>query len=1178
MTYRGLGRRFFLGALIVILLVVNAACSGDSGPSDPSTAATTSTAGSFEADFDSSVIEGKVPLEVTFTNLSTNGDVFEWDFGDGSTATSSAIDERLTHEYTEIGTFEVTLLATLTGQTDVVSATPVSVTVNAGPLADLTIETGPVKALPGEELTISAVSTDQFGNEISGLTYEFKALQEAGNIDQPGKFTAGTVAGEFASGVTVSVTQNAISQSATVDVTVEHGLLDQIVITPEAIALDIGDTQEFTALAVDSYDNPISDAKVVWAADELVGTISGDGSLVVGTKAGNYANGVTATASLNGVSEQTHVSLTVNPGPAEGLFVDPVKISAGESIQLQASIADKYGNPLETAEVTWRLINPSAGTIDSAGLFSASEIAGEFGETIEATAAEGGLSATGPVTINPGALHQVVIGPRPAAIGIQMTQQFLAVGADKFGNRIGGLSYDWSLKSGGGTIGQGGLFTAGTDPGIYSVSVKATERGGESGASATSTVSVEPDRIAFLSDRGGETLDLYVMNSDGTNVQRLTTGANVVLHTWSPDGRRIFYDSVTEDESFGIFSVSDDGEWNTTVIEGNDANPAWSPDGESIVFASGRDGNKNIYLMDIDGGNQTRLTDDSSADERPAWSPNGEQIAFVSTRLTGVESGLDRIWVMDLDGENQHALTIDPGRSIADTTPSWSPSGLEIAFQSAEDFEINWRVKVLDSDGLNQRILTTSRDGGGSPGWTSDGQEIVFHSFREDDQADIYTMNQNGGDVVRLTTNEARDVTPRWAPRKKGVEASQASIVIPTAAPGNLRTIQQVTADSRAAVVRIETDLGSGSGFVFSSDGKILTNNHVIVDVDEITVIFEDGSRFAGEIIGRDMLRDLAVLKIDAQGLEWLEFGDISWVSLGVLGFPLGRSNLSVSRGLASAFPMDPGRNIHWVQTDSAINPGNSGGPLVDLQGKVVGIVSSKFVGAGLEGLGFAISANTAKLYLDRLLNGEIIRGPSLDAAANSSTVRATEAIPSIFLSPPDASMGSDASLIGTGFPPLSNVSVQYILSQLGPDSLNITLATLRTDRDGTFRADVIIPFNDRSGLTNQIFAVSGSWSDVIDHVLPSPYIEFSKGNAEDFRQVSLAGAGFPPEMNIKSLSFHSRSVHPSNGTKIQLSPYLFTTGDGQINFDFLLPEGFISPRLDTMTLTIGAISASSPF
>ena len=92
-----------------------------------------------------------------------------------------------------------------------------------------------------------------------------------------------------------------------------------------------------------------------------------------------------------------------------------------------------------------------------------------------------------------------------------------------------------------------------------------------------------------------------------------------------------------------------------------------------------------------------------------------------------------------------------------------------------------------------------------------------------------------------------------------------------------------------------------------------------------------------------------------------------------VLGYPLGKENVSVTSGLFSTTEYDIGRNIIWIQTDSAINPGNSGGPMLNLQGQVIGMVSAKLVGISVEGVGFAISTNTIKTFLSRLLDGETI-------------------------------------------------------------------------------------------------------------------------------------------------------------------------------------------------------------
>jgi serine protease Do len=86
------------------------------------------------------------------------------------------------------------------------------------------------------------------------------------------------------------------------------------------------------------------------------------------------------------------------------------------------------------------------------------------------------------------------------------------------------------------------------------------------------------------------------------------------------------------------------------------------------------------------------------------------------------------------------------------------------------------------------------------------------------------------------------------------------------------------------------------------------------------------------------------------------------------MGYPLGNKSVSITSGLVSSIEFDEGRNTTWIQTDSAINPGNSGGPLIDTHGRVIGVITAKMFGIGVEGIGYAISANTVNLYLDNLL------------------------------------------------------------------------------------------------------------------------------------------------------------------------------------------------------------------
>ena len=174
---------------------------------------------------------------------------------------------------------------------------------------------------------------------------------------------------------------------------------------------------------------------------------------------------------------------------------------------------------------------------------------------------------------------------------------------------------------------------------------------------------------------------------------------------------------------------------------------------------------------------------------------------------------------------------------------------------------------------------------------------------------------------------------------------------------------------------------GRGSGFIVSSDGQIITNNHVIEDADKITVTLSDGRTLDAEVLGKDPTFDLAVIKIEAEDLPVLELGDSDKLKVGewvvAIGNPFGLEH-TVTAGVISA----KNRSIHagqvnfdgFLQTDAAINPGNSGGPLLDLDGKVIGINSAIIPYA--QGIGFAIPVNMAREVVDDLIQyGKVNRG-----------------------------------------------------------------------------------------------------------------------------------------------------------------------------------------------------------
>jgi len=175
-----------------------------------------------------------------------------------------------------------------------------------------------------------------------------------------------------------------------------------------------------------------------------------------------------------------------------------------------------------------------------------------------------------------------------------------------------------------------------------------------------------------------------------------------------------------------------------------------------------------------------------------------------------------------------------------------------------------------------------------------------------------------------------------------------------------------------------------GSGFVISADGYIVTNNHVIEDVDKIEVHFENGDKYEAEIVGRDPKTDLALIRVETdEKLPYLPLGDSDAVRPGdwvvAIGNPFGLSH-TVTAGIVSAkhrvinADPDPRRFDDFIQTDAAINPGNSGGPLVDLAGQVIGINTA--INPRANTIGFAVPVNIAKQVLPQLRTaGRVSRG-----------------------------------------------------------------------------------------------------------------------------------------------------------------------------------------------------------
>lgn len=267
-------------------------------------------------------------------------------------------------------------------------------------------------------------------------------------------------------------------------------------------------------------------------------------------------------------------------------------------------------------------------------------------------------------------------------------------------------------------------------------------------------------KIAFARLLNEQNWEIYKVNGDGSDAHRLTHNpASDGQPAFSPNGRKIAFASTRRDRS-DICVMRTNGTHirrltrDRHVLEGRGSNfdgePAFSPNGKRIAFVSDRKGFPNIFVMRADGSSQHQLTQGLGFDSSPSFSPDGRRIAFSSSPLF-----FPRIFTMRSDGSRRRQLT----RGGFTYDPAFSPVAPEIAY-ARDARDVAGDIWLMRSDGSRNHALTSSPQDETRPAFSPDGESIAFEK-----EGDIYTMNADGSTEQRVTHASAMDVEPSWGIR-----------------------------------------------------------------------------------------------------------------------------------------------------------------------------------------------------------------------------------------------------------------------------------------------------------------------------------------------------------------------------------------------------------------------------
>lgn len=327
------------------------------------------------------------------------------------------------------------------------------------------------------------------------------------------------------------------------------------------------------------------------------------------------------------------------------------------------------------------------------------------------------------------------------------------------------------------------------------------------------------------------------------------------------------------------------------------------------------------------------------------------------------------------------------------------------------------------------------------------GAAATLYLTNNQTQTVISQKNNSSNTANQITVNQT-EVKTATTQAVKTIQDAVVSVVNYQRSSGGFSQIFGNSLPNQANELEV---YGEGSGAIYKKDGQfayVVTNNHVVEGAEKLEIILADGNRVDGELVGSDTYSDLAVIKIAGDGITTIgQFADSSTLTLGepaiAIGSPLGSQYAnSVTEGIVSGLSRtvtstnDYGETVstNAIQTDAAINQGNSGGPLINIQGQIIGINSSKITlsrsQVAVEGMGFAIPSNDVIAIINQLeTNGQVVR-----PAIGISMVNLAEVSTSVYTDlqiPAEVTNGIIVSDIQDGMPAQGKLEVYDVITEI---------------------------------------------------------------------------------------------------------------------------------------------------